>query len=360
LLLYGAILTHYCTLFFALALGAVGLIRVTVTRPGRRFVLAWVTTQVGAAALYLFLFMTHISRIRGSGMDHEAHSGWLRSCFFDAGHDSLVRFIVVHTGSLFAYIFGSKVGGIIGILLFLVGATLLLLRRGRPRGEAAAERYLALTALLTFALAATAALAGLYPYGGTRHVAFLAVFVLPLACFPVVWAARGRLGITLVVTSLAAIGFWFLPPLNGAWIPGGNQRRSLMVAAIDELRREVPRGAPILVDYQTSVVLGYYLRDGGVGPFPSLSAQPDEVPMGGYRVLVWGIWNFDAASFESALRDLARTGLVRQGQRVWVVDAGAGPQLTSRARTFGDNITIFAAEVPAPPSAATSQRASPS
>ncbi|HVN33311.1 MAG TPA: hypothetical protein VMT45_15145, partial [Thermoanaerobaculaceae bacterium] len=63
------------------------------------------------------------------------------------------------------------------------------------------------------------------------------------------------------------------------------------------------------------------------------------------------IWNFDAPSFESALRHLAKTDVVRQGQRVWVVDAGAGPQLTSRARTFGDNIAMFTVEVPSSPSA---------
>jgi hypothetical protein len=359
LLLYGAILTHYCTLFFALALGAVALIRVRVTRPGRRFVLAWAATQAGAAALYLFLFLTHVSRIRGGGMDQDAHTGWLRSCFFDAAHDSLVRFIVVHTGSVFAYIFGSKVGGVIGVLLFLVGVTLLLIRRGRPRGKAAAERYLSLTALLTFALTAAGAVASLFPYGGTRHVAFLAVFALPLACVPIVWAARGRLGITLLVVALAAVGFRCLPRLGQARIPGGSQRRELMVAAINAFRHEVPKGAPVLVDYQTSMLLGYYLRNGGVGPFPSLSTQPAEVPLGGYRMLVWARWNFDAASFESAVRGLASTGALRAGQRVWVVDAGAGPQLTSHARTFGENIAIFTVEVPAPRSAGTSQGTNP-
>lgn len=352
LLLYGAILTHYCTLFFALALGALGLIRSAVTWPGRRFAVVWAATQAGAGALYLFLFVTHVSRIRGGGMDQEAHTGWLRSCYFDAENDSLVRFIVVHTGSVFAYIFGSKVGAVIGVLVFLVGVTLLLIRRGRPRGEAAAERYLSLAALLTFALMVAGALASLFPYGGTRHVAFLAFFVLPLACFPIVRVARGRLGVTLLVTALAAIGFRCLPPLSQTWIPGGSQRRSLMVAAIDALRRKVPKGAPVLVDYQTSMLLGYYLRDGGVGPFPSLNTQPEEVPLGGYRMLVWARWNFDAASFESAVRALAITGAVREGQRVWVVDAGAGPQWTSSARTFGDNIAIFTVDVPTPSSTA--------
>jgi len=311
-------------------------------------VLVWVATQVGAAAVYLFLFITHISRIRGGGMDRDAHTGWLRSCFFDAGHDTLLRFIVIHTGSFFAYLFGSRVGGVIGILLFVFGATQLLLRRSRTTGEAEGERCLGLTALLTLALTAAAALAGLFPYGGTRHVAFLSLLVLPAVCFAVASVTRKRVWATLLIAGLAAVGFRALGHPPGPLIRPDDQRRSLMVAAIDELRRDVPQGAPILVDYQTSVVLGYYLRDGGAAPFPSLTTQPDEVQMDGYRVLVWGIWNFDAASFEAALHDLARTGVVREGERMWVVDAGAGPQLNSRARTFGDNIAIFTATAPVP------------
>jgi len=351
LLLYAAILTHYSALFFAVALGCVGLLRVALTRPGPRFVATWGATQLGAAALYVFLYITHISRIRGGGMDREAHTGWLRAYFFESANDDLLWFVVGRTAGVFDYIFASKIGAVLALVLFSTGMILLLAGRVRSSDDAASGRYLGLTGLLTFALTAAGAVAGLLPYGNTRHVAFLAVFVLPLACFPIVWAARGRVGVTLLVAALAAAGFRSLPRPSQSFIPEASQRRQLMVAAIDALHHEVPAGAPVLVDYQTAVLLGYYLRDGGVGPFPSPSTQPEEVPMGGYRVLVCAIWNFDAPSFESALRHLAKTDLVRQGQRVWVVDAGAGPQLTSRTRTFGDNIAMFTVEVPSSPSA---------
>lgn len=348
LLLYGAILTHYSALFFAVAIGAIGLLRVSVTRLGRRFTVTWGATQVGAAALCLFLFLTHVSRIRGGGMDREAHTGWLRAYFFDSTNDNLVRFVVDRTGGVFAYIFASKIGAVGGLLLVCAGVILLLAGRMHSSGEAASERYLGLTVLLTFALTAGGAVAGLFPYGNTRHVAFLALFVLPAACLPIVWATRRRLWASLLVAALAAVAFRCLARPPEPWISSGNQRRELMVAAIDALRHEIPKGAPVLVDYQTSMLLGYYLRDGGVGPFPSLSVQPADVPLNGVRMLVWATWNFDPVSFESALRRLASTGTVRPGQRVWVVDAGGARQLTAGARTFGDNIAIFTAELPAP------------
>jgi hypothetical protein len=162
-LLYGAILTHYSALFFAVALGAIGLLRVAVTRPGRRFAVAWGATQVGAAVLYVLLFITHISRIRGGGMDREAHTGWLRACFFDSTNDNLVRFGVGRTGGVFRYIFASEIGAVVGLLLFCAGVILLLMAQMRPNGEAVSGRYLGLTVVLAFGLTAGGAV------GGARH-----------------------------------------------------------------------------------------------------------------------------------------------------------------------------------------------
>ena len=354
LLLYAAILTHYSALFFAAAIGIVGLLRVALTRPGRRFTVTWGATLVGAAALCLFLFLTHVSRIRGGGMDREAHTGWLRAYFFDSTNDNLVRFMVSRTRGVFAYIFASKIGAVVGLLLFCAGVILLFAGRTRSSGEAVSGRYLGLTVLLAFALTAAGAVAGLFPYGNTRHVAFLALFVLPAACLPVVWVMRERVWASLLVAALAVVGLRSLAPPADQWMSRANQRRQLMVAAMDTLRQQIPAGAPVLVDYQTSLLLGYYLRDGGVGPFPSMAVEPADVPLDGIRMLVWGTWDFDPVSFERALLSLANTGTLPPGQRVWVVDAGRGRQLTPGAMTFGENIAIFTVELPAPESGAPS------
>ena len=75
---------------------------------------------------------------------------------------------------LFQYFFGQlAVGDVMG-LLFVLGVVLLLRGKDLPQQKADSRR-LAILLLLPFAVAAVAALAHVYPYGGTRHIAFLII-----------------------------------------------------------------------------------------------------------------------------------------------------------------------------------------
>jgi hypothetical protein len=121
-----------------------------------------------------------------------------------------------------------------------------------------------------------------------------------------------------------------------------------MTSAIDTLRHRLPAGAPVLVDYQTSLLLAYYLRDGGVGPFPVVRGDFGVVPVGTVRMLVWATWNFSADSLGGALKRLEDDCTLSTGQTLWVMDAGWGPRLREGATTFGDNIALFTVEVPSP------------
>ena len=73
LFLYLAILTHYSALWFVLAAGIYVVVRVSSLKGHAR--LAWMLFQLGAAALYIWLYFVHLSKMRGSPMEAEAMTG---------------------------------------------------------------------------------------------------------------------------------------------------------------------------------------------------------------------------------------------------------------------------------------------
>ena len=98
-------------------------------------------------------------------------------------------FLVGHSFGVFQYFFGQLAVGIVMGLFFVVGVALLLRGKGlRPRLELLPRRF-GIFLLLPFAIAGSASLAHVYPYGGTRHVAFL---IIPAVAGVSVALARAR------------------------------------------------------------------------------------------------------------------------------------------------------------------------
>ena len=62
--LYLAILTHYSAVFFALTVGVYSLARFADSRPPRNVLIAWAAGQAGALAIYAFLYVTHVSKLK--------------------------------------------------------------------------------------------------------------------------------------------------------------------------------------------------------------------------------------------------------------------------------------------------------
>ena len=178
LCLYLAMLSHYSAFWFAAALGIYALLRFFTGRFSTTLKMTWAIGQIGALALAIFLYKSHISKL-GVGESRTALQGWmsdffLRRSYFDAAHDNPLLFLVGHSFGAFQYFFGQlAVGDVMG-LLFVLGVVLLLRGKDLPQQKADSRR-LAILLLLPFAVAAVAALAHVYPYGGTRHIAFLII-----------------------------------------------------------------------------------------------------------------------------------------------------------------------------------------
>src|SRR5207302_8481062 len=86
----------------------------------------WTASQVGAAALYGVLYVTHISKINGSAMQNEAMNGWLQTLYFTPGQKSIGRFLFHNTREVFDYLFSHPIVGIIASLMFAVSVLWIL------------------------------------------------------------------------------------------------------------------------------------------------------------------------------------------------------------------------------------------
>jgi hypothetical protein len=350
LCLYGALLTHYSSLLFAFTMGIYMLLRLYPYGKQPGLFAVWVCGQIGALVLIGYFLVTHVARLRRMGMPQEIAETWLRKSIFHPGEHNVAIFVTAQTLRVFTYLFSHGLVGTLVLLAFLAGM-LSLLRRKTPRNKGGpTPRELALLFGLPFVANCGAAIAGLYPYGGTRHNAFLAPFAVGGAALGLATWIPARLWAKslVLVIALALCNFFPAPP---PLIRARNHSVVLMKNAVGYLRQSAPPGSVLLADYQSGLLLGYYACNHGVVQvFPPLQrfARADCSP---YTVITTGTqeWRFNADDLPGQLTDVADTYGLAPGTRVWLFDAGwitdLAPALTSEnrcstPRTFGENILI--------------------
>jgi hypothetical protein len=359
LCLYLAMLFHYSAFWFAAALGIYALLRVLTERPSIKLVAAWVIGQIGGLALAALLYVTHLSKL-GVGQSRTAMQGWmsdsyLRRSFFDRTHDNPLKFLVSHSFGVFQYFFGQlAVGDVMGVM-FVVGVALLLRGKGSPQDRASSRR-LGIFLLLPFAVAAAVSLAHLYPYGGTRHVAFLIVpavagVSVTIACLSSGRFTRGLAIAGLIVVACIAFGKPRQPRMERV-----DQSASHMAAAMEFVKQQMAPSDLIFVDYQSDLILGHYLcqqRPIIIEPAPD---DFEQFSCAGHRIVSTDYkteWMFWADNFPKDWQLLLQTYGLKPGDTVWVFQTGWGVDLPQdlqkhfaefrdlRFETFGNNIQVF-------------------
>jgi len=385
--LYLAMLSHYSAMFFTASIGVYAAIRLAEKRDSLKVVIAWVVGQAGAFALLIFLYRTHISKLKGSSLAEQATEGWLRRSYFHPGQDHVLLFIAGRTFGVFQFIFGHHVIGDLMGLCF-IGGVILLLRAGRaaapgcPGGRKPAVEYastqepsaelrtagqpgpavparigpagwqLATFFLLPFALNCTAGLAGAYPFGGTRHSVFLVVFALAGISFFIAEIFRlrtaGSLAVTLaIVAACAAFGTPHQPYMTRA-----DQGRVQMERSLAFIQQQIPRSVPLFVDVQTRMLLGYYLCRHQQTSAEAPHADFEVLQCGGYQLITANVWLFEPTTFPDWYAEMIRTYGLKPGDALWVVQegwgVGIGPKVAAmpefkdlKIQSFGNNIQLF-------------------
>src|SRR5207245_10922455 len=95
------------------------------------------------------------------------------------GEDQLFTFIFGRTTRLFRYFFSHGTIGVAALLLFVFGIVFLLRDKKKPESlHKPTPRQIAILLALPFLITLGAAIAGIYPYGGTRHDSLLIMFAI--------------------------------------------------------------------------------------------------------------------------------------------------------------------------------------
>jgi len=372
LCLYLAMLFHYSAFWFAAALGIYALLRIFTEHTPTKLAAAWAIGQLGGLALAMFLYKTHLAKL-GAGDSRAPLHGWmsdfyLHRSFFDPAHDNPLMFLAAHTFGVFQYFCGQLAVGDAMCLLFFVGVVLLLRRKGFPQDHPSSRR-LGIFLLLPFAVASAASLAHVYPYSGTRHIAFLIIPGVAGASVAIARLAAGRWGSGLaiaapIIVACIAFGKPRQPRMDRA-----DQSRTHMADAMEFVRKNIDPADLIVTDYQTDLILGHYLCQQRPISFEPAPANFEQFSCDGHRIVSTNYktaWIFLANDFPREWQRVVQAYSLKPGETVWIVQAGWGVDVLEKLTTdsakphdspyfksFGDNIRMFKMTVGQPMPAAT-------
>jgi len=363
--LYLAILSHYSAAFFAVAAGVYALARIADSRLPWRVVAAWAAGQAGALAIYGFLYVTHVSKIK-----HDEMATWkspLDQYFFRWGSGRLLDFTKAQTSDIFSFLFENDSISQALLLVFVASVVLLLLRDLAPKPGQPHPKRSGILLLLPFAAVWGAAIAGIYPYVSGRYSAFLFPFMIAGVSYLVATAYGQRLWAVFLFAGLIVAGSCTSGKTYEPYIKPDNQSRALMNGAMDHIRQSVPRGGLLLVDYQSSIILSYYLcGPRAITPIETFSGGDFEFSCDGYSVAALRTWKLLYQDFPSEFEKMAHWRGLKSGDRVWVFQSGWAANLDTELpwynlkfrclapASFGENITVIpfvagADLYPAPP-----------
>jgi 4-amino-4-deoxy-L-arabinose transferase-like glycosyltransferase len=323
--LYLALLTHYSSFIFALTLGIYALARIWTSKPQTRLVVTWIVAQLGALTLCAFSYVSHISRLKSSGLPGEIADTWLRTSIFHSGQDHLASFCARTTIRLFRYFFSHGTIGVLGLLFFVLGMVWLLRDKTSRQGPRNPTSWqLALLLGLPFAITLSAALAGLYPYGGTRHDALLAGFAMAGISIGLTRPGIWKKWLTPTAVAGALLICNLFPSPTPPYILPKNQNRKLMNEATNYLRRSAPEGSVLFTDYQGALMLSYYFCPARVVPFEQPPPPFLKSDCGEYKVVAFTqtLWSFNPATFASTLREMQQMYGIGSDSAVWLFQAG--------------------------------------
>ena len=349
--LYLAILSHYSAIFFALAVGVYALARIVEAQLPRKVVAAWAGGQAGALTIYGFLYVTHLSKLK------TLIAVWQVSfdqVYSHSGRENLFTFARERTIDIFSFVFENRYVAEAMLLLWLMAVVVLLLKEWVYRRENPNGRHAGILMLLPFLAVLGAGIAGWYPYVGSRHTVFLAPFLIAALSSLLAIIYGQKLWAAIVIAVLLVGASNISGNLSEPYIAKENQSRPLMIAAVNHVRQTIPVGDVILADYQSALLLVYYLCGPKlILPIGAFQMPASRVKCNGYWIVSFQAWVMQAPFFLSHFGNIAHAQRLTSGERVWVFISGwgatlgrelpfASPQFRCvNPKTFGENISVI-------------------
>ncbi|HEY6764064.1 MAG TPA: glycosyltransferase family 39 protein [Candidatus Sulfotelmatobacter sp.] len=358
--LYLGLSSHYSGFFFAAVLGIYGLLRILTMKPSNTIISGWVAGQTGVLALAVIYYKTHISTL-GAGDSRPVLQGWmsefyLNRSYFEPGRDNPFLFVIGHTFGVFQFIFGQLAAGDIAGLLFISG--LLLLWRSRGSHEPINKSWYALWIflLLLFIQACALSLLHLYPYGGTRQIAYLIIPTIAGVSIAIAAIARQRWVPSLIMTGAVLFLSLAFPKIHAPHMDRSDQRTRNMVSAIRFTDQHFMPSDLIFVDYQSDLIVGHYLCNQEQIVLETAPEGFEQFHCGGHQVVsadYKNAWMFSGENFLPQWERFIQAYRLKPGQEVWIFQTGWKIALPEELRrefaqlrnlpyeSFGNNIKLL-------------------
>lgn len=360
-----AIFTQYSAIWVAAAIGVYALVRMFLGELRRSAIVGWIASQACALIVLGFLWVTHISTLHNSAMESAAINNFLRAEYFQPGEKAF-GFVLRGTANAFFYLLtqrweispGLARAGIVIALFFLFAIAVLVANRSKEM-ELTGEvmRNFGLLMLLPFVVGCAGALLRFYPYGASRHVAYLAAFAMGGIAFGIAWLSKRAFWAGIAATAALLIACnAFADPTE--YMSARDQGKEQMAQAVKYIDESVPAGGVIVVDYNTSLVMRYYLCSGKGNAIRGYEDRIRQFGCGKYQ-MASGVtrdynWVFSSENFGPMLAEMKQRLGWRQGQDLWLVRAdeipidaaflarfGAEP-----SHEFGDDILVTRLRAP--------------
>jgi hypothetical protein len=323
LCLYGAMLSHYSAFFIAAGLGVYALMRMWRRKPGFSVLCAWVAGQGAGVTLAIFLYKTHIARLRSLVTQSIIPQNYLAEFYFHPGKEHLLTFLYRGTFGIFRFAFGQTQIGQIAAVLFLAGIVFLFLCIGSEKA-AGRSRALGILLLLPFLLNWLAVVAGTYPYGRMRQCVYLGVFGIAGVCVCLAKLAREKpLPSAAAALGIVVLCHAFGKPQDRDMLPLAEQRHEHMDQALEFMHARIKPADIILTDRATAFQLRRYLCGNQLEEAAHSPAGFDLFECGGVRFASTGA-NDGALSADNLIsrsKQLSEAYVVRS-DGLWIVQGG--------------------------------------
>ena len=290
--LYLAILSHYSAIFFVVGVGVYALARIVESQLPRKVIAAWAEGQAGALAIYGFLYVTHLSKLKHYISIWEVS---FDQTYSHSGHEHFFSFVRERTIDIFAFVFENQYVAQAMLVLWIVAVALLLRREWAYRRKKQPGRHAGILVSLPLIALFGAGIAGFYPYVGSRHTVFLAPFLIAALCFLFANIFRQRLWAAIVIAALLVGVASASGRLSEPYIAKENQGRALMTSALNYVHQTIPPGEEIITDYQSALLLVYYLCGPElILPSGAFNLPASRVKCNGYTIASFQAWGMQA------------------------------------------------------------------